>query len=146
MRAAERAFILQVSEPHSKTCSLLLSFRCRGIAQTNLVASGLGRRGSGVQIAPPRPMESCRYSDPPYPEKTRCSRFCGCCFPSRLPLIYYQDGPEGKYSGEALSLGTTRADFPAPPLAARRQLGLGRVLPLAGHPRPGVRSSVPRFP
>jgi len=39
------------------------------------------------------------------------------CRPAGHAYMYYQDGPKGKYSGEALSLGTTRADFPAPPLA-----------------------------
>ncbi|HMD96934.1 MAG TPA: hypothetical protein VKM93_06325 [Terriglobia bacterium] len=31
--------------------------------------------------------------------------------------IYHADGPKGKYSGEAFSLATMRADLPAPPLA-----------------------------
>lgn len=39
-----------------------------------------------------------------------------CCAAAHA-YMYYEQGPQGRYSGEAISLETTRADLPAPPPA-----------------------------
>jgi len=35
----------------------------------------------------------------------------------KTDYVYYADGPRGRYSGEAFTLQTTRANFPPPPAA-----------------------------
>lgn len=49
----------------------------------------------------------------------RLSRDAGVinCRATGHAYIYYGEGPEGKFAGDALKLETTRADWPAPPFA-----------------------------
>jgi hypothetical protein len=82
---------------------------------TNWPYPRLGRRGSGVQIAPPRPIESIRYGHFQLPPNTRCSRFCSCWLPYSAP-----PGGSRRHPGECFQWAAVRA--PAQKAGAWRRL------------------------